>query len=362
MGGAYPALGSGGLALFPNNWTSECKGTFPVTPGQAYQLTSQHYLWLVQNSEDCDSTEYWDPSAWYDYVLDDLPWPATLVSQGIDGSGYDWWSESAYDVTADSLGGSSGNWASQGLTETEQAINEYTGDPDSNDAGCTSETIVQNGSQTGVWELATTNATFTAISISPTTASFFQTQTQEFQSNLTDSLDWCIQGQSMNCANAIQGQNQELAYGATVSDTGLWYSSMAGSVDTFVAPNPANPQPVNPHNYVYMCVDESSNTQNYACAPADLCEISLMLDPPGETVISPNTSTTITARMAIPACPNYPASAIIPRSTNWNSWVLVQPAIGSGLSLGVSPSNLQSSYYYTASSATGRDTLSVSAS
>jgi len=74
-GGAYPALGSGHLALFANGaWKSDCNGSFPVTPGATYQLTSQHYLWLYPGGGNCDSGENWDPYAWYDYIVDDLPW------------------------------------------------------------------------------------------------------------------------------------------------------------------------------------------------------------------------------------------------------------------------------------------------
>jgi hypothetical protein len=92
-GGGNAVLGSGVSASFAaGQYTSDCKGTFAYTPGVAYQLTSQHYLWIANT---CGSTApYYDTLSWYDYIdpfdvveagEQDILWNSAPDSNG-------WWS------------------------------------------------------------------------------------------------------------------------------------------------------------------------------------------------------------------------------------------------------------------------------
>jgi hypothetical protein len=156
----FPNLGGSNYG----NPVSRCTFTFQVTPGTAYQLTSQHFLWLNPNGPTlggvCPSNTFADPLAYWDDVHSYVPWAISATNNSWSGT-------TTAVITPPSLG----------ITET-GTVNGGAWTDD----GChqPADMIVQSGVPSGAWQVGITDATFTAITITPGEGDFFQTQYQYF--------------------------------------------------------------------------------------------------------------------------------------------------------------------------------------
>jgi hypothetical protein len=237
-------------------------------------------------------------------------------------------------------------------------------------------TISDDGEYSDALQSATTYANFAAISIDPPATQFFQTQYQLFQSDLgaiqnvmggSDTLNWCIQGSNSNCGtvsmNAVQGGFDGANGSQSVTGGGndeAFYAPTSITGATIVGPTLTMP------SQQYVCVQDSSQTDNYACASAALIPFSLYISPPSVSLGLAQQqnqqffTATANASTALP-----PANALEQNLSNyftWYGWSL--SGHGSGSQQGpptFTGTSTQTSYLYLEPGQDAIDILSVSA-
>jgi len=254
------------------NSSDYCSWTFRVVPGEHYTLTTKHYLYL-------ENQGFGVPDEYGDGLSCAFNGYGNATSQWDDPLGY--------------YSGPNGtNFPSQGSTET--VVVNPSGVP-----GCVNEgNMVNDDPATGAASsfygilLGTTHATIQSISVGNTPTSFYQGQEYAFQSNLqslitasginTDNINWCIQTSPGNCGGTmgIGGFPQGLFDGPTEPTT----VQDGGNSQLYVAPPNVSGslsfgQTKSSQAVECVCVQETLNTNNFACATVNLTELYLNLYP-----------------------------------------------------------------------------------
>ena len=261
---------------------SSCTWNFPIIPGQSYRLTSEHYLWLnpytSYPSGTCTATDakgfanLSDPLAWYDNVADYIPngglpdsVPVPVYPQGSNLPGLTY-------------------------TDTEDARTQANGSGDEGCYGLDTTVVVANGNS-GAWEVAATQAEFTAVGlIGPnfnandvvpnSDAELYQSQFTSYSANLdglrkipemaSDTLQWCLTPTNTSgCSNAGDGMTGRLEV-TTNPDDG------ANSEATFYTP-----EEYFPYKQEYICAQDAIQPQNFACGNLGLEYLRIKVCPGG---------------------------------------------------------------------------------
>jgi hypothetical protein len=305
--------------------TGDCQFSFTPVPGNTYTLTSLHYILIVSGpcivvdpnphfdenpisvQPDVCGTEQPDPEGFWPISQENLSYPTSGA-----------WPQ---DDTQDMVGtGTSGKIPTSQL----------------NSAG-------------GGFVIATTNAQFAPILLTPTTSNLFQTQEVDiavaniggFQTvtGNSDTVFWCLQSSPGPCgAPSANGS-------ATVTGTpaGTLTAATGSNIANYTAPDtiPVTLGGISPTDYVCAQDTATASTQtafypNYSCVPINLTELTMTMVPDTVTL---SQNKPLNFRATINGSAKGNPCALAPNTSWWGSISSAVGTLAAGMPLWIDSGN-----------------------